>query len=489
MNSPVSLSLGRIPPQDADLEERVLATILANGQKGMQEVDGLVFTEYFFRDNNRCIWDGLNSLFEKKKIIDVAVLKSELQSMGKLEAAGGTMRLFDVQNKSGPLNHVEAWCKILKHHYEKRKLIEHGEKMINQAFDETISPDTILEEMDQFVSKLSIGGDKPPSPVSSHAKEDISIIEDAIKMRSQLKDGEILITGVPSGIRFLDELSQGFQPGLFYVLAARPSMGKTTCALNFNLAAVESGNPAAFFSLEQMGGDIRRIATALKSRIDATALKKGFCTTDEMARLQQAYNDLDKLYVIDDCFDMALFKRRSRELVRNFGVKAIFLDYLQLMSGKSGVNREQEVSGMSREIVLLAKELMVPIIALAQLNRGVESRGGDKKPFLSDMRESGSIEQDADMVMFLYRAEYYGLTQYDDQTSTIGIGEMIIAKHRGGPVGDARLSWNPKTTGYSDLVNAYDRPLIEPKAEPWDVKKRQAGDFENDEEINPNIPF
>jgi replicative DNA helicase len=441
---------GRVPPQALDMEQAVLGALLLE-QQALNKIVDVVRPEMFYKEGNKVIYEAINQLFQNSEPIDLLTVKNHLSRTGRLEVAGGILYLTELTSKVASAANIEYHARVIAQKYLLRELIKVGDSMVQSAFDDTTDVFDLLDRSEQDLFSLSETNlRRNYLPLSD-------LVPKTLKDLEHLSENQSGVTGVPTGFPQLDEMTSGFHGSELIIVAARPAMGKTAFTLSIaRNAAVESGYGVAFFSLEMSATQLVQRLLSGEAEIDQQKMRTGRLDQHEWVQLNSTIGPLSKapLY-IDDTPALSIMDLRAkgRRLKAEKNIGMIIIDYLQLMQGnsKSGGNREQEIAGISRSLKELAKELNVPIIALSQLSRAVETRGGEKKPMLSDLRESGSIEQDADMVMFLYRPEYYGLTTYDDGTSTQGVAEVIIAKQRSGPVGDVRLQFINRFAKFANL--------------------------------------
>lgn len=441
---------GKIPPQALDLEEAVLGGLLLDQDAVTNSID-IIREEYFYTPEYREIFKAIKQLFYNSFPVDILTVVEQLKKNGTLEMVGGAYKISTLTSRVTSGAHIEYHARILSEKYIQRELIRVSTETIKDAYDETTD---VIELLDKTETNLMDISDK-------NFKSDFQTLESLLfeakqEIEAAQKAGGIT-SGVPSGFRDLDSVTTGFHKGTLIILAARPAMGKTALALSMaRNMAVDHNIPIAFFSLEMTALELTMRLISSEVEIAGDRLKKGDqLRKDEVERLHDIGRLANAPIYIDDTPQLKIFELRAkcRRLKQKYGIKMIFIDYLQLMSGNSdnkGGNREQEISTISRQLKALSKELSVPVLALAQLSRAVETRGGTKKPMLSDLRESGAIEQDADIVMFIYRPEYYGITEGDDKGPTVGMADVLIAKHRSGPVGEVRLRFE---SNFAKFVN------------------------------------
>jgi len=449
---------GQVQPQARDLEEIVLGAIMLE-QNAFDNVSAILKTsDNFYVDAHQRIYKAMLKLTEDNEPLDMYTVTEKLRSTGELEIVGGAYFIASLTNKVASSANVESHARIVVQKFLKREVISLSSKAIQDAFDDTVDVFDLLDGTEAELFKLTESNMKKTAvEIGTVVLEEI----DAIAQRKEnAKDGEI-ITGVTTGFAELDRLTSGWQKSDLIVLAARPGMGKTafTLALARN-AAIDDKKPVAFFSLEMSTNQLVARLIAMETEIESEKLKKGLLLEKEWKHLVKNIDNLKEAPIfIDDTAAIGIFELRAkcRRLKAKHDIQLIVIDYLQLMTGsidgKGAGNREQEISMISRNLKGIAKELEVPIIALSQLSRAVETRGGAKKPMLSDLRESGAIEQDADMVIFLYRPEYYKITQDEDGLDCRGMAEVIIAKHRNGSLETVKTRFIGKFAKFKDLEN------------------------------------
>ncbi|MEM6272707.1 MAG: replicative DNA helicase [Bacteroidota bacterium] len=453
-NKPYSAAprAGRIPPQAVEMEQAVLGALLLE-KNALNKIVDVVRAEMFYKESHKYVFEAATQLFQNSEPIDILTVKNFLSQQDQLEAAGGVYYLTELTSKVASAANIEYHARVIAQKYLMREMIKIGDGMVQSAYDETTDVFDLLDKTEQDLFSLS----ETNLRRNYQAMSDL-VVSTLKKLESMEAKGDG-VTGVATGFNNLDQMTSGFHPADLVIVAARPAMGKTAFTLTAaRNAAVQHGVPVAFFSLEMDATQLVQRLLCAEAEVDAQKVRTGRLERYEWEQLNNRIGNLSKapLY-IDDTPALSIMDLRAkgRRLKAEKNIGLIVIDYLQLMTGNvsKGGNREQEIAGISRSLKELAKELSVPIIALSQLSRAVETRGGDKKPMLSDLRESGSIEQDADMVMFLYRPEYYGLTTYEDGTSTQGVAEVIIAKQRSGPVGEVKLQFINKFAKFANLTD------------------------------------
>ncbi|HBT84387.1 MAG: replicative DNA helicase [Fermentimonas sp.] len=448
----VAPDIGKLPPQARELEEAVLGALML--EKDAYSIVGEILKpESFYDPTHQLIYGAVQGLSMQQKPVDVLTVVEELKRRGELEAAGGPVYIAELSEKVASAAHIEYHARIIAQKYLARELISFSSEISQNAFDETVDVDDLMQETEGKLFEISQRNVKKDviqiNPVIKEAMDNIQIA-------ANRKDG---MSGLPTGFKELDNLTSGWQNSDLVIIAARPAMGKTALVLSMaKNIALDYEQPIAIFSLEMSNVQLVNRLIVNVCQIKGESIKSGRLSDDEWERLDKNHKLLYNAPIyIDDTPSLSVFELRTkaRRLVREHKIRAIIIDYLQLMNA-SGMNfgsREQEVSMISRSLKGLAKELNIPILALSQLNRGVESRVGTegKRPQLSDLRESGAIEQDADIVCFIHRPEYYRITEDEMGNSLVGIAEIIVAKHRNGPTGIASMRFDAEYARFQNL--------------------------------------
>lgn len=445
------MDIGRVPPQALDLEQAVLGAMMIDANALSNAVDILKTKEAFYDPKHQAIYEAIKELFSTTTPVDLLTVTEQLRKLGTLEMAGGAFYISTLTSKIASAAHVEHHARIIIEKYIQREVIGISNEILRDAYDETKDVFEVLSKAESSLFEVAQNNMKKGYDTMSNAM--MGAMQEIEKAREN-KDG---VSGIPTGLKELDKVTSGWQRSDMIVIAARPAMGKTAFVLSMaRNMAVDYNMGVAIFSLEMSSVQLVKRLISSEAQMDAEKLRKG---NIEDYELQQIYTRIGKLskapIYIDDTPGISIFELRakSRRLKQKHNIEAIIIDYLQLMTGGTGKmqgNREQEISHISRSIKEIAKELNVPVLVLSQLNRSVESRGGDKKPVLSDLRESGAIEQDADIVSFIHRPEYYNLLE-DEEGPTQGIGNIIIAKHRNGSTGTVRLKFIGKYAKFDNL--------------------------------------
>ena len=442
----------KTPPQDLEAEQSVLGAILLDNEAVHRAIEA-VQAEDFYREAHRHIYNAIISLYQRNEPADIITLTSELKKHDALDQVGGASYLSALIDSVPTAANIVSYCRIIREKSILRRLIEGSTKIITDGYKTQVDTEELLDEAEQVIFEIASNRSKQ----GFHSVKDV--VKTSFKNIEQLYERKELITGVPTGFRELDRLTAGFQNSDFIVIAGRPSMGKTAFSLNIiENATIDHQKVCAFFSLEMSKEQLVQRMLCSRAEVDATKLRGGFLSESDWPKLTRAAGLLSEAPIfIDDSPAISALELRakSRRLQREHGLDLIVVDYLQLMRGSSRVeSREREIADISRSLKALAKEMNVPVIGLSQLNRGLESRQ-DKRPQLSDLRESGSIEQDADLVAFIYRDEVY-----NKETPDLGKAEIIIGKQRNGPIGRAILSFRNQITRFDNLAQevSYEPP-------------------------------
>jgi len=447
----------RIPPHNLEAEMSILGGLMVDPY-AWNEIVGVLNEDDFYKIAHRKIYSAIQDLANRSQPIDIITVSNLLKDRKDLDAIGGAAYLADVMNATPSAAHIRSYAQIVHDKALLRRLIHMSGEIVEKAFSESYSDvDSFLDEVEGQIFNLA---DKKNESGLTGAAE---LIKVSIDRLTELSSRSSDFTGIPSGFQALDKMTSGFQPGEFVIIAARPSMGKTAFSLNIvQHAAIHEKKCVAYFSVEMAKEQLMMRMLASEARVNLGDLRVGSVSDHAWPRLiDKASKMAEAKIFIDDTSSISPFEVRAkcRRLQAQHGLDLIMIDYLQLMDLKQKVeSRERMVSEISRTLKAIAKELRVPVIALAQLNRGVEGRS-DRRPMLSDLRESGSIEQDADVIMMLYREDYYDR----DNPEIRGISEVIIAKQRNGPTGTVKLKWEPSIGRFSNLEEAIaEHPLPPP---------------------------
>ena len=447
----ISESLGKLPPQALDLEEAILGALMLE-KNALTAVIEFLRPEHFYTEQHKEIYNAITDLFKASEPVDMRTVVAQLRKTAKLEVVGGAYYIAELTSKVSSAANIEYHARIIIEMAIKRDLIQIASQIHHDAYEDTTDVFELLDKTEQNIFQIS------DANLRKNYDNMKSLMFRAIQELQEKKNHKDGLTGVPSGFSRLDRVTSGWQKSDLVIIAARPGMGKTAFVVTaLRNAAVEFKIPVAIFSLEMASLQLVNRLISAEAELESEKIKKGNLAEFEWQQLVHKTTNLSTAPIfIDDTPALSILELRAkcRRLKAEHNIQLIVIDYLQLMKGEMGGNREQEIASISRALKGIAKELSVPVIALSQLSRGVETRGGDKRPQLSDLRESGSIEQDADIVMFLYRPEYYKISVDEEGMPTQGMAEVIIAKHRNGSLENVKLKFIGKYTKFAD----YDAP-------------------------------
>jgi replicative DNA helicase len=438
--------LQKVPPHNLEAEQSILSAILIENNT-LPEVLEILSEQDFYREAHRKIFKAMIELFERNEPADLVTLMNFLKERGQLESLGGASYLAELVDAVPMAVNAAHYAKIVQEKATLRRLIERAASITTRCFEDRGDVEEILDFAERSIFEISENKIKPSFyPLGEILTETYKAVEDAYENKA-------LVTGVPTGFRGLDEKTSGFQSGDLVVIAGRPSMGKTALALNIvRNAALETEEPSAIFSLEMSKEQLSLRMLSAEARVDSSRMRGGFLSEADLARINRAAGALYDLpiYIDDSPAISALeIRAKARRMKMEKALGIIVIDYLQLMRGRgSAERRELEISEISRSLKALAKELHIPVIALSQLNRKVEERT-NKRPVLSDLRESGAIEQDADVILFIYRDEVYNK---EEDNRNKGMAELILAKQRNGPIGTVKLAFLEQYTRFESLA-------------------------------------
>jgi len=435
----------RVAPHSIEAEKSVLGAMILEKEAIAKAVE-ILKEDAFYREAHRRIFRAIAKLYERDEVVDVVTLAEELKKQGSLEQVGGPAYLSSLLDTVATSASIEYHCRLVLEKATMRKLINAATQVVSDCFAGKDEVSSLIDKAEQMI--FSVSGERlrrgfvPVREILKHSFETIQ----------ELYDRKLHVTGVPTGFTDLDTWTAGFQPSDLVVIAGRPSMGKTSFALNVaQNVAIQHKGAVAFFSLEMSKEQVVQRMLCAEARVDAHRLRTGHLRENEWPRLTTAAGLLTEAAVfVDDTPAIGVLEMRAkaRRLMSEHDVKLVIVDYLQLVSGPArSESRQQEISQISRSLKALAKELNVPVLALSQLSRAVETRGGDRRPVLSDLRESGAIEQDADVVIFIYRPEVYKSTPENK-----GRAELIIGKQRNGPVGTVELAFVSQYARFENLT-------------------------------------
>jgi len=456
----VDNTFGHLQPQALDIEKVVLGEQMID-KDAFSMVSEILRPETFYEPRNQKIYQAIQSLNLSERPVDIMTVTEELKREGTLEDVGGPAYIVELSSHVASSAHIEYHAHILAQKFLARQLISFASVIETKAFDETVDVDELMQEAEGSLFELS----------QKNMRQDYTqidpVVSKAIEILQKASANTGGLTGVPSGYTKLDEMTSGWQSSDLVIIAGRPAMGKTSFALSIaKNISVDYNEPIAFFSLEMSNVQLVQRLISNTCEIAGNKILSGQLSKDEWERLDKNLSKLTGAPIyVDDTPGLSVFELRTkaRRLVREKGVKIIMIDYLQLMNanGMKFGSRQEEVSTISRSLKGLAKELEIPILALSQLNRTVENREGieGKRPQLSDLRESGAIEQDADMVLFVHRPEYYHIFQDEKGNDLHGMAQIIIAKHRKGATGDVLLNFKGEFTRFQNPEDSYVRPM------------------------------
>ena len=439
----------RLPPQNLEAEQSVLGSILLDNEV-YPAIEGIIGANHFYKESHRKIFRSMEKLFHRHEPIDLVTLTEELRQSGELEGVGSVPYLIGLADSVPTAAYAENYARIVVDKAVLRDLIGASGQIMQTAYDQALPLEQVLDKAEASIFGLT-------SSKRSHNFDTMgSLVHETFDHIQELFTNPDPVTGLATGFKELDNLTGGLQPSSLNVLAARPAMGKTALALTIaQNAALKRGASVGIFSLEMSSVQLVTRMLCSEARIDMSRLRGRQPSDRDFLRLTNAANEMSEAKIfIDDSASLNVMELRSksRRLMADHGLDLLVVDYMQLMSGSDrqggGENRQQEISSISRGLKILARELNIPVLVLSQLSRAVESRP-NKRPMLSDLRESGAIEQDADLVMFIYRDEYY-----DEQSEKQGIAEVIIGKQRSGPVGTAELQFHSAHVRFNDLAKA-----------------------------------
>lgn len=437
--------LQKVPPQNIEVEQSILSAILIENNT-LPEVLEVVSEKDFYREAHRKIFAAMLDLFERNEPADLITITNILKEQGRLESVGGASYLAELVDTVPMATNAAHYAKIIREKATLRQLIERAASITTRCFEDRGDVEEVLDFAERSIFEISENKVRP----AFHALADI--LNDTYKAVEDAVGNKILVTGVPTGYHMLDEKTSGLQPSDLIVIAGRPSMGKTALALNIaQNASSQTGIPVGIFSLEMSKEQLSLRMLSSEARIDSSRMRGGFLSESDLARINRAAGTLYDLpiYIDDSPAISALeIRAKARRMKMEKGLGLVIVDYLQLMRGRaSAERRDLEISEISRSLKALAKEINIPVVALSQLNRKVEERS-NKRPVLSDLRESGAIEQDADVIVFIYRDEVYNKKEGEaDRTS-----EINVAKQRNGPTGTVKLTFLDYCTRFEDMA-------------------------------------
>ncbi len=450
-----NLSSHKLPPQNIEAEQSVLGGILIENE-AINRVTEILDPEDFYRDAHRKIFSALINLSERDEPADLITLTNELRKIDQLDSIGGASYVASLVDSVPTAANIEYYAKIVKEKAILRKLIQTSTEIITQGYEDRGDVEGFLDEAERAIFEIS---EKRVRPSFYSIRE---IVKQSFTTIERLFQKKELVTGVPSGFKELDRMTAGFQPSDLIIVAGRPSMGKTAFCLNVaQYAAIENKIPVAVFSLEMSKEQLVIRMLCSEAHVEGTRLRTGFLNESDWPKLTIAAGNLSEAPIyIDDTAALSVLEMRAkaRRLKSDHGLGMLIVDYLQLMKGRARVeSRQQEISEISRSLKALAKELNIPVIAVSQLSRKTEERTGNR-PQLSDLRESGAIEQDADLILFIYRDEVYNKSEDNPNR---GKAEVVIGKQRNGPIGKIDLAFLDKFTTFKDLYKGESENIYE----------------------------
>ena len=437
------MELGKVPPQDIEAEQAVIGSMLTDQDAVVAAIETLK-PEDFYREDNKLIYTAILNIYNRAEPIDIITLKAELTCMGKLDNVGGLEYIVQLPDKVPTTANVDRYIKIVEEKSMLRNLIKTANEILSMGYDQTDNVDDVMDLAEKKIFDVM----QKKSKTGYASIKDV-LVESFTKLE-ELYNQKQHVTGVPTGFIDLDRMTAGLHGSEFILIAARPAMGKSAFALNIaTYAATRANVPVAIFSLEMSKDQVGNRILCSEALVDSNNVRTGDLNDEELSKLAETSGELSQAPIyIDDTAGITITEMRAKcrklKLEKNIGL--VVVDYLQLIQGSGKTSgREQEIAEISRSLKILAKELEIPVIALSQLSRAVEARD-DHRPMLSDLRESGSIEQDADIVMFLYRDDYY-----NEDSPEKNVAEVIIAKQRAGSTGTVKLAWIGNYTKFANL--------------------------------------
>lgn len=443
------MEIGKIPPNDIEAEQAILGSMLTDKDAVASAIEVLK-PDDFYREDNKAIYEAITNLYSRSEPVDIITVKAELTANGKFENVGGLEYLAMLPDKVPTTANVEQYIKIVEEKALLRNLIKTGNEIVQMGYSQTEEVEDMMDLSERKIFDLL----KDRTKTSYTPIKDVLV--DTFAQIERLYNKSDMITGIPTGFTELDYRTAGLHNSDLILVAARPAMGKSAFVINIAAnAAIRSETPVVIFNLEMSKEQVANRILCSEAMVDSNKIKTGKIEEEDWTKLAEALGRIsDAPIYIDDTpgISIAEIRAKCRKLKLEKNIGLVIIDYLQLVtaSGKKNASREQEISEISRSLKILAKELNVPVIALSQLSRAPEQRKDDHRPILSDLRESGAIEQDADIVMFLYRDDYY-----NENSEEKNIAEVIIAKHRGGSTGTVKLAWIANYTKFANSERRY----------------------------------
>lgn len=442
------MDLGKVPPHDIEAEQAVLGSMLTDKDAVISAIE-ILKPDAFYREDNKAIYSAILSLYAKSEPIDIITVKAELVENGNFERVGGLEYLASLPERVPTTANVEKYVKIIDEKYMLRSLVSSANELVALGYDETEDVDKIMDLAEKKIYDLS---QRKNSKGYTSIKD---VLVESFAKLEELYNQKGKISGIPTGFADFDLKTSGLHNSDLVIVAARPAMGKSAFAINIATnVAVQAGKGVAIFNLEMSKDQVGNRILCSEAMVDSNKIRTGQVEDDDWVKLASTLGRLSEAPIfIDDTAGISIMEIRAkcRKLKLEKDIGLVVIDYLQLIqgSGNRNASREQEISEISRSLKILAKELDIPVIALSQLSRSVEKRD-DKRPMLSDLRESGAIEQDADIVIFLYRDDYY-----NEDSEKKNVAEVILAKHRGGSTGTVDLAWLPSYTKFANLERRF----------------------------------
>lgn len=472
---------GLMPPQAVELEQAVLGAVMLE-KDALIEILDIIGPDSFYQDQHKVVYESILSLYNNSKPIDLLTVTTELKRDEKLEIAGGAFYVTELTSNVASSANIQVHARIIAEMHMKRELIRISSQIQRDSFDDSADVFEILAEFENSLNGIT------GSINSGTVKSAASMLYDTaerIKLAAKSPNG---LTGIPTLLPEIDKITGGWKGGTLIIIAARPAMAKSDLAINFGLSAAKAGFPTALFSLEMPEEQVMDRVSAITGQIERDKISSGNFTDEDWKKFTlMDSKTLSNFYVVDEpSLSTYAIRAKCRRLKNKHNIKMIIIDYLQLVTSHVKGNRNEQITEISRSLKVLAMELGVPVIALSQLSRAVETRGGDKRPMLSDLRDSGAIEQDADIVAFPFRPSYYGITQREDGTDCSQLMELHFAKHRAGKVGTVDLRYLGAFGKVSDYIQEQDFATKYPVPE---TQNQQTRDYETAFRSGPTKEF
>ena len=453
-SQPATLEYGKVPPNAVDLEDMILGAMMLDSTC-LNDLIDILREDSFYKLEHQLIYAAIIKLFSASKPVDIATVSAQCKQDGTLEKCGGAYYISKLTDRVASSANAEFHARVIEEKAIKRELIRVSGEVYGEAYEDTTDPLELLDTATRGIEDIS--GRLAHSNCGTTKDQ----LED-VKKRARLAAIQKGITGRQTGIKELDLLHGGRQDGHFTIIAARPAMGKTAAALCEVLNMAHNGDKVLFVSLEMSAVQLMQRALSVETGIDLKKFQTGDLDPEQWQRIDEASIRIENsgLRIVDDLHTVNAIRAHARRMKDRGGIDAVYIDYLQLIRGNLGGNREQEISGISRGLKLMSHAMNIPVVALSQLSRAVETRGGSKKPNLSDLRESGSLEQDADIVEFLYRPEYYDVTEVEGYSTTNGLAFRLVAKNRHGGLKDIPMRFHHVITKFTDWSDDHIEPTM-----------------------------